>query len=276
MFADTVYLNNLLILTEKEILRIGSDVEHCDGFTVYRNCKMPEYPKSHVVFMEEEISKPVIADCGHKFVYVNPWYNNNCSFMESFPGSVSNWGMIKKMKNESLSLKNEKEECDKCSDIISGSKSDNYENSLSIELCPVETSEEWDVMMDMRVEIEKPFKVEAERAREFVHYQAFLQNELLGGWYVARHGNKPVGNIGLFCIQHEGEIVGRLQDVDIIPEMQGQGLGHALLKSIIHEAENMGCSWLCLSTESDDWPKELYMKHGFIKTGEWLITGIDR
>jgi ribosomal protein S18 acetylase RimI-like enzyme len=93
--------------------------------------------------------------------------------------------------------------------------------------------------------------------------------EMLNGiWYRASLGEDVVGEVGIVPFTCIWGKIGRLQDVDILPEYQGRGLGRQLLIEACRLAKLQGLNALCLMAKENDWPKDWYLRYGFIKVGE--------
>ncbi|MCH2535592.1 MAG: GNAT family N-acetyltransferase, partial [Bdellovibrionales bacterium] len=138
-----------------------------------------------------------------------------------------------------------------------------------LKLSEVNTEEKWKEMYKMRISIEKEFGITDEsEVKRIVDDIKKKARELKGKWFLAKAEGKTVGEIGILPFEFEGKQVGRLQDVDIISNEQGKGYGNELLAEACIKAKKMNLNALCLMAKSDDWPKEWYLRFGFVKIGE--------
>jgi predicted N-acetyltransferase YhbS len=139
-------------------------------------------------------------------------------------------------------------------------------------LQPVSSLDDWKQMTDLRAEIEARFgDFSAEEIREMVSQIERCQNKLNATWYLARLRSslKLVGEVGLVRFACGNEWVGRLQDVDIAPSAQGQGLGNDLIWSTLAMAQASGLSAICLKADTSSWQEEWYVRRGFRRLGTW-------
>src|SRR5262249_10707829 len=85
--------------------------------------------------------------------------------------------------------------------------------------------------------------------------------------YVALIEGRVVGTATLIVEQkfiHKGGVVGHVEDVATHPEFQNQGIGAALLRHLIAEANRFGCYKMVLQCKPE--LMRFYEKHGF---SEW-------
>ena len=116
----------------------------------------------------------------------------------------------------------------------------------------------------LRREIEKSYPNYTYGAEnEMVEHIAYKQKFLEGAWYLAEVEGEAVGAAGLIVVETSFGVVGRLQDVDITPKRQSQGLGNELLQALLQKARDLELKALCLRAEYDDWPRSWYSRHGF-------------
>lgn len=94
----------------------------------------------------------------------------------------------------------------------------------------------------------------------------FRKEKALGGqWFIASVGKETVGEIGFIPFDYYGKKVARLQDVDILPNFQGKGLGRLFLSECVCYLKERNFDAVCLMAASDDWPKDWYARFGFEK-----------
>ena len=138
-------------------------------------------------------------------------------------------------------------------------------------LCPVTSDEEWQMLEEIRRKVEGPFGCEhPDLIRKFIE-DAKCKHERFGGtWFLASYEGRWVGQIGIVPFRIEGQLIGRLQDVDIVPEEQGKGFGRQLLQALCRWACEHTFQALCLMAKADDWPRLWYQRFGFQKVGEQL------
>lgn len=116
----------------------------------------------------------------------------------------------------------------------------------------------WAEMREARTKVESAFGASPKEAARMVDHIRHRQHFLNGEWYLARLDGVVVGETGLVVFETHLGRLGRLQDVDILPEFQGRGLGDALINEIMSRARSLGCDALCLRADADDWPKDWY------------------
>ena len=95
---------------------------------------------------------------------------------------------------------------------------------------------------------------------------AVLQNEALGLFVVARDGGEIVGLAALsfaWTLEHGGKSAW-LDELYVVPERRGRGIGRALLVRVIDEARALGCKAIDLEVEEAHRRAErLYEREGF-------------
>jgi N-acetylglutamate synthase-like GNAT family acetyltransferase len=139
----------------------------------------------------------------------------------------------------------------------------------SIELLSVKEEKDWNDMLDLRIKIEIAFGLtNIETIKKLVNDIKVKSTKLNGQWFLLKKQNKVIGEFGLVPFTFENKTVGRIQDVDIAPEYQGNGFGNILLSYICNAAIENKYEALCLMAKADDWPKDWYFKFGFKKVGE--------
>jgi GNAT superfamily N-acetyltransferase len=93
-----------------------------------------------------------------------------------------------------------------------------------------------------------------------------LRNERLGLFLVARDGDEVIGLAALsfaWTLEHGGKSVW-LDELYVVPERRGQGIGRALLARVIGEARALGCKAIDLEVEEAHHRAErLYERQGF-------------
>ena len=70
------------------------------------------------------------------------------------------------------------------------------------------------------------------------------------------------GRIAGYCELREIGGVAQIEDVEVLEELRGRGLGRALVQHALDEARR-GSDVVWLEALADDWPRELYAKLGF-------------
>jgi ribosomal protein S18 acetylase RimI-like enzyme len=99
--------------------------------------------------------------------------------------------------------------------------------------------------------------------------QAIISNPDIGIILLARHNNKVVGMVSLlFSISTAlGGRVAILEDMVVLPDKRGVGIGSELLTAAISTARDSGCQRITLLTDSDNAiASGLYEKHGFVQS----------
>jgi len=132
---------------------------------------------------------------------------------------------------------------------------DDFKQSLdnSIELLPVKEEKDWRDMLDLRIKIEIAFGLtNIETIKKLVNDIKVKSTKLNGQWFLLKKQNKVIGEFGLVPFTFENKIVGRIQDVDIASEYQGNGFGNILLSYICNAAIENKYKALCLMAKADD------------------------
>jgi len=99
--------------------------------------------------------------------------------------------------------------------------------------------------------------------------QAIISNPELGIILLARHSGKVVGMVSLlFSISTAlGGRVAMLEDMVVLPDKRGLGIGSELLNAAIKTARDSGCLRITLLTDSDnELAHTFYEKHGFVRS----------
>jgi len=95
---------------------------------------------------------------------------------------------------------------------------------------------------------------------------AVLQNEGLGLFLVARDGGEIIALAALsfaWTLEHAGKTAW-LDELYVVPERRGQGVGRALLERVIAEARALGCRAIDLEVDQAHQRAErLYQREGF-------------
>jgi GNAT superfamily N-acetyltransferase len=102
-----------------------------------------------------------------------------------------------------------------------------------------------------------------------------LRDDAAGRVLIAREGGRAVGYAAL-CFGFSIEFRGRDAFVDelyVVPEQRGGGLGRALLRALEAEARACGVRKLHLEVEQrNDSARRLYVQEGFVATGRELLS----
>jgi GNAT superfamily N-acetyltransferase len=97
-----------------------------------------------------------------------------------------------------------------------------------------------------------------------------LSDEAVGRVYVARQAGRVVAMASmLFSISTaEGGLAATFEDLVVLPEWRGRGVGSALLRFVIDEAKRLGVLRLTLLTDGDNRRAQaLYARYGFRPSG---------
>ncbi|GAB4533778.1 MAG: GNAT family N-acetyltransferase [Anaerolineae bacterium] len=93
-----------------------------------------------------------------------------------------------------------------------------------------------------------------------------LQNKGLGLFLVARHGDEVIGLAALsfaWTLEYAGKTAW-LDELYVLPAWRGQGVGRALLRQAIAEAQASGCRAIDLEVdEAHRRAERLYQREGF-------------
>lgn len=74
------------------------------------------------------------------------------------------------------------------------------------------------------------------------------------------------GEIAGWCEVRTRDGVAQIEDVEVLPQHRGRGLGRALVQRALEEASRES-EIVYLEALADDWPRELYAKLGFVAVG---------
>jgi GNAT superfamily N-acetyltransferase len=99
----------------------------------------------------------------------------------------------------------------------------------------------------------------------------FLQRPELGFVWVARSGGEVVGCcVVCFAIStSRGGLVAKLDDVNVKPGREGQGIGSAMIAALKHELLRAGASRIDTATHFDNpGARRFYERHGFASLRE--------
>ena len=142
-------------------------------------------------------------------------------------------------------------------------------NTTKIKLIAVTHPEDWQKLYALRQQVETAFGLnDPEIIRTLIQDIQSKQKNLNGQWYLAQnHTGDFVGEIGYIPIESPWGTLGRLQDVDIAPNWQGQGLGTALIAAFCQIARTQKLQGLLLMALQNDWPWQWYEKLGFEHIG---------
>lgn len=141
-------------------------------------------------------------------------------------------------------------------------------SDLRVRLREVREESDWEKMFEIRKAIEKKFGVlDEETVRGFVSYIRSKAERLQGKWFLACLEDRVVGEVGIVPFERDGKTIGRLQDVDIVPDQQGRGLGRQMMGALFNEARSMKLEALCLFAREEKWVKDWYARLGFIRVG---------
>lgn len=147
-----------------------------------------------------------------------------------------------------------------------------YDTEISAEfkLRAISKENDWDTLIQLRKNVEEAFGITSEEdIVDMINNIKSILRKFKAYWFLAYFKEKLVGEIGLVTFVSKWGKYGRLLDVDILPEFQGQGLGNQLLNSIIDIAQGQGMKGLCLKADADDWKKDWYGRIGFQRVGVW-------
>jgi GNAT superfamily N-acetyltransferase len=100
--------------------------------------------------------------------------------------------------------------------------------------------------------------------------QAIISNPDIGIILLARHNDEVVAMVSLlFSISTAlGGRVAILEDMVVLPDKRGVGIGLELLNAAISTARDSGCQRITLLTDSDNTiARGFYEKQGFVRSG---------
>ena len=138
-----------------------------------------------------------------------------------------------------------------------------------LQFVAVSQESHWQAMFDLRRQVEKAYGLTDQAILEQIIADIKCKTDALAGcWYLVKLADQFIGEIGLIPFTYQGQKVGRLQDVDIVPSYQGKGYGRQLLRHLMSVAREQQYEALCLMALANDWPKDWYQKLGFNKVGE--------
>lgn len=99
----------------------------------------------------------------------------------------------------------------------------------------------------------------------------FIEHPELGFVWMARRGGEAVGCcVACFAIStSRGAIVAKLDDVNVRPGLEGQGIGGAMLAGLKAELRRMGVKRIDTATHFDNpGARRFYERHGFASLRE--------
>ena len=94
----------------------------------------------------------------------------------------------------------------------------------------------------------------------------FVERPELGFVWIARRGTEVVGCcVACFAIStSRGALVAKLDDVNVRPGLEGQGIGGAMLESLKRELRGRGVTRIDTATHFDNpGARRFYERHGF-------------
>lgn len=106
-----------------------------------------------------------------------------------------------------------------------------------------------------------------DRAAQQRGLESIIAQPELGQILVARQLDEVVGMVNLLYTVSTalGGRVALLEDMVIVPQMRGQGVGAALLEAAITHASQQACLRITLLTDADNHAAQaFYRKHGFV------------
>lgn len=101
------------------------------------------------------------------------------------------------------------------------------------------------------------------KARFIRRSKVYLNDDQLTN-YIAYLDGKPVAHVDLFI--NEG--VAKIEDFDVSPDYQRQGLGTSILKSMVLKAKKEGVDLIYLITDFEETAKVMYKKCGMKHIGD--------
>jgi len=139
-----------------------------------------------------------------------------------------------------------------------------------LNLHKITSNDDWSDLFLLRVKVEKQFGIlDHNEVKGMIQNIRAKVKEFGGCWYLARLQNQVVGGIGLVPFETSKGLIGRLQDVDVAPDYQGQGLGNKILRAIVHAAKAQDITALCLKAETPSWVRDWYLRFGFTEIDQW-------
>ncbi|MFT6632652.1 MAG: N-acetylglutamate synthase-like GNAT family acetyltransferase [Bacteriovoracaceae bacterium] len=138
-----------------------------------------------------------------------------------------------------------------------------------ITLKPVKSDGDYEKLFLLRRDIEMAFGItNPAKVKTMINDIRKATNRFQGRWYLAVLEGVCIGEVGLIPFDFKDKKIGRLKDIDILPEFQGNGFGTEMLKLICGQAKSEQFESLCLMAPVNDWPKDWYQNFGFKKVGE--------
>ena len=103
---------------------------------------------------------------------------------------------------------------------------------------------------------------DAEIARQLNDAKRHIGAAVPTRWFAALLGDQVAG----WCELRVADGVAQIEDVEVLVEFRGVGLGRALVQHALEEGRRVA-DVVFLEALADDWPRELYAKLGFVSVG---------
>ena len=140
--------------------------------------------------------------------------------------------------------------------------------SSRIILHSVKSDADFEKMFFLRKDVELAFGVTSpNQIKGYINDIRKMTNRLKGQLYLVLFEDVCIGEVGMIPFMHEEKKIGRLKDIDILPQFQKNGFGNELISLIMNQAKSEGYDSLCLMAKAVDWPKDWYLKLGFKQVG---------
>jgi len=128
------------------------------------------------------------------------------------------------------------------------------------------TKEDWAIILDLLQRQFSEHQIDVDETTLTFAIQEELRNEKLGIFLIARQDERPVGFAAIvftWTLEHGGNSAW-LEELYVLPELRGMGIGSLLVDATITETIKLGCNAIDLEVEEEHARAEnLYQRKGF-------------
>ena len=126
--------------------------------------------------------------------------------------------------------------------------------------------EDWAIVLDLLQRQFAEHQIDVDEATLTFAIQEELRNEKLGIFLLARQDERPIGFAAIvftWTLEHGGNSAW-LEELYVLPELRGAGIGSQLIDATIVETTKLGCKAIDLEVEEEhERAEHLYQHKGF-------------